>query len=118
MKTQDIRGFMKTLQDLINISGGSSPEVEPIRAPIQEQAETEPEEGREGRKEVSSITLRNEILILGGGIVFVVETFKCIALLKPCGLCGCFLMMIMAPIFDAANLGVLIWGTFVIFGKS
>ena len=73
MKTQDIRGFMKTLQNLINISGGSSPEVEPSRAPIQEQPETEPEEGREGRREVSSITLRNEILILGGGFHHVEE---------------------------------------------
>uniref|UniRef100_A0A6U3S082 Uncharacterized protein n=1 Tax=Octactis speculum TaxID=3111310 RepID=A0A6U3S082_9STRA len=73
MKTQDIRDFMKTLQDLITNSGGSSPEGEPSRAPIQEQPETEPEEGREGRREVSSITLRNEILILGGGFHHVEE---------------------------------------------
>ena len=56
---------MHTLQDFI-----SSREVEPVRAPIRapilEQPETKPEEGREGRKEVSSITLRNDILVLGG----------------------------------------------------
>ena len=50
---------MQTLQALMS----SSHEGEPIRVPIQEQPETEPEEGRE---EVSSITLRNDILVLGG----------------------------------------------------
>lgn len=50
---------MQTLQALIS----SSSHEEEIRVPIQEQPETEPEEGRE---EVSSITLRNDILVLGG----------------------------------------------------
>ena len=59
MKTKDIRCFMQTLQALIS----SSSHEEEIRVPIQEQPETEPEEGRE---EVSSITLRNDILVLGG----------------------------------------------------